>query len=599
MRLLATTRALVAAIAAGPRLTIDGAQFKLDGVPLTIVSGEMHYARVPREYWRDRLLKARAMGLNTISTYVFWNLHEPTPGQYDFSGQNDLATYIRTAGEVGLHVILRPGPYVCAEWELGGYPAWLLADPDLVLRSTDPKFTAPAARWLDRLGRELAPLFADRGGPIIAVQVENEYGSFGDDKAYLAWQRDALVHAGFDHALLYTADGPPQLPKGTLPDLPAVVNFGPGGAANAFTRLGAFRPGAPLMSGEYWAGWFDQWGARHHTTNAAQQNTEIGWMLARGSVNLYMFHGGTTFGLMNGANIDNGTYHPQTSSYDYDSALDESGRPTPKYFTFRDTIAAATHTTPPPVPTTPEPIALSPIALDRAASLWDTLGKPVHVQTPRPMETFGQAYGDILYRTHVSGAATGDLVVSDVRDYVQVYVDKRLVGTLDRRLNQDRVAVTIPAGGADLDLLVENNGRVNFALPLRGERKGITKRVRLGDRELTGWDVFTLPMSSMPSQNWTTATPEGPAFYRGTFRVETAGDTFLDMRGWGKGEVWINGHALGRYWTIGPAQTLYVPGPWLKRGSNEIVVYDLVPPQARTISGMAKPILDENSPAKG
>jgi beta-galactosidase len=599
MRLLATTLALVAAIAAGPRLTIDGAQFKLDGVPLTIVSGEMHYARVPREYWRDRLLKARAMGLNTISTYVFWNLHEPTPGQYDFSGQNDLATYIRTAGEVGLHVILRPGPYVCAEWELGGYPAWLLADPDLVLRSTDPKFTAPAARWLDRLGRELAPLFADRGGPIIAVQVENEYGSFGDDKAYLAWQRDALVHAGFDHALLYTADGPPQLPKGTLPDLPAVVNFGPGGAANAFTRLGAFRPGAPLMSGEYWAGWFDQWGARHHTTNAAQQNTEIGWMLARGSVNLYMFHGGTTFGLMNGANIDNGTYHPQTSSYDYDSALDESGRPTPKYFTFRDTIAAATRTTPPAVPTTPEPIALAPIALDRAASLWDTLGKPVHVQTPRPMETFGQSYGDILYRTHVSGAATGDLVVSDVRDYVQVYVDKRLVGTLDRRLNQDRVAVTIPAGGADLDLLVENNGRVNFALPLRGERKGITKSVRLGDRELTGWDVFTLPMSSTPAPKWTTGSPDGPAFYRGTFRVDAPGDTFLDLRGWGKGEVWLNGHALGRFWTIGPAQTLYVPGPWLKRGGNEIVVYDLVAPQSRTISGLAKPILDQNPPPKG
>src|SRR6185437_4883569 len=185
---------------------------------------------------------------------------------YDFTGQRDVAAFIRTAGEVGLHVIVRPGPYVCAEWELGGYPAWLLADPDIVLRSTDPKFTAPAARWLDRLGHELAPLFADRGGPIIAVQVENEYGSFGDDKAYLAWQREALVHAGFDHALLYTADGPPQLPKGTLPDLPAVVNFGPGGAQSAFTRLSAFRPGAPLMSGEYWAGWFDQWGTRHHTT---------------------------------------------------------------------------------------------------------------------------------------------------------------------------------------------------------------------------------------------------------------------------------------------------------------------------------------------
>jgi beta-galactosidase len=627
-------------------LTIDGSQFRFRGAPLTIISGEMHYARVPREYWRDRLLKARAMGLNTVSTYVFWNLHEPTPGRYDFSGQNDVAAYIRTAGEVGLHVIVRPGPYVCAEWELGGYPAWLLANPDIVLRSTDPAFTAPAARWLDRLGRELAPLFADRGGPIIATQVENEYGSFGDDKTYLAWQRDALVHAGFGHALLYTADGPGQLPKGTLPELPAVVNFGPGGAAGAFNRLSAFRPGAPLMSGEYWAGWFDQWGQRHHTTNASQQATELGWMLERGSVNLYMFHGGTTFGWMNGANIDGGAYHPQTSSYDYDSALDESGRPTPKYFQFRDAIARRVGEPLPPVPLTPEAISPPPITLDRTASLWSTLGSrvhPVHVDQPRSMETFGQAYGDILYRTRLSGPAAGDLVIEDVRDYVQVYLDRALVGTLDRRLNQDRLAITVPAGGADLDLLVENSGRVNFSLPLRAERKGITKRVRLGDRELKDWDVYCLPMASMPTPDWvptraittkgtkgheedwgssaitTKGTKgheedlgsraittkdtkgheedlgllDGPGFYRGTFTLTATGDTFFDMRGWGKGVVWINGHALGRYWSIGPTETLYVPGPWLHRGSNEVVIFDLVAPAKRTLATVARPLLDD------
>jgi len=580
-----------AAVADGPRLTIAGSHFRFRDAPLTIISGEMHYPRVPREYWRDRLLKARAMGLNTISTYVFWNLHEPTPGQYDFSGQNDVAAYIRTAGEVGLHVILRPGPYVCAEWELGGYPAWLFANPGIELRSPDPAFTTPAARWLDRLGRELAPLFADQGGPIIAVQVENEYGSFGDDKAYLAWQRDALMHAGFGHALLYTADGPAQLPRGTLPELPAVVNFGPGDATNAFARLSAFRPGAPVMSGEYWAGWFDQWGGRHHTTNAQQQATELGWMLDHGSVNLYMFHGGTTFGVMNGANIDGGTYHPQTTSYDYDSALDESGRPTPKYFQFRDVIAAHAGTPLLPVPATPDPITLAPVTLDRAAALWSTLGRAVHVARPQSMETFGQSYGDILYRTHVAGPETGDLVIDDVRDYVQVYVDRALVGTLDRRLNQNRLNVMIPAGGADLDLLVENSGRVNFSLPLRQERKGITKSVRLGDHELLGWDVFTLPMASMPDPGWSRATPAGPAFYRGTFTVSTTGDTFLDMRGWGKGVVWINGHALGRYWLIGPTQTLYVPGPWLRRGSNDVVVFDLLTPAARTLSGLSKPIL--------
>ncbi len=586
---------LIAAVTAAPaptRLAVTGDHFTLDGAPITIISGEMHYARVPREYWRDRLLKARAMGLNTISTYVFWNLHETTPGQYDFTGQKDIATYIRTAGEVGLHVILRPGPYVCAEWELGGYPGWLLADPPIVLRSTDPKFTVPAARWIDRLGHELRPLLSDRGGPIIAVQVENEYGSFGDDKAYLAWQRDALIHAGFNGAMLYTADGDVQLPKGTLPDLPAVVNFGTGGAQQSFSRLAAFRPGAPLMSGEYWAGWFDQWGQPHHTTNATRQTTELGWMLDRGSVNLYMFHGGTTFGFMNGANIDNGRYHPQTSSYDYDSALDESGRPTPKYFQFREVIAAHAKAALPEVPATPDPIALPPITLDRAALLWPTIGKPVHVEHPRAMETFGQSYGYILYRTHLDGPASGDLVVDEVRDYVQVYVNGALTGTLDRRLNQDRTAVTIPAAGATVDLLVENTGRVNFAMPLRREMKGITHGVRLGDRDLTGWDVFTLPMASMPAPKWTSDTPGGPAFYRGTFDVSTPGDTFLDLRAWGKGVVWVNGHALGRFWSIGPQQTLYLPGPWLKRGLNEIVVFDLVPPDGRTIAGLAKPILD-------
>jgi beta-galactosidase len=588
--------ARVGARADGPALTVAGSEFRLRGEPLTIISGEMHYARVPREYWRDRLLKARAMGLNTISTYVFWNFHEAAPGHYDFTGQRDVAEYIRLAGEVGLHVILRPGPYVCAEWEFGGYPAWLLASPDIVVRSTDPQFTAPAARWLDRLGHELAPLFADHGGPIIAVQVENEYGSFGDDKAYLAWQRDALVHAGFDHALLYTADGPAQLPKGTLTELPAVVNFGPGGAAKAFAALASFRPGAPSMSGEYWAGWFDQWGAKHHTTNALQQATELGWMLDRGSVNLYMFHGGTTFGWMNGANIDGRNYHPQTSSYDYDSALDESGRPTPKYFQFRDVIGAHTPARLPDVPATPDPITIAPTVLDRAASLWDALPAPVHVDHPRAMETFGQAYGDILYRTRIAGPLSGDLAVEDVRDYVQVYMNRKLIGTIDRRTDvatATPLQINIPAGGADLDLLVENSGRVNFALPLRGERKGITKSVRLGDRELTGWDVFPLPMATLPAPRWTRSTLDGPGWYRGTFSLAATGDTFLDMRRWGKGVVWINGHALGRYWAIGPSQTLYVPGPWLKRGANDIVVYDLITPEQRTVAGLAKPILDE------
>ena len=248
------------------KLTISGDKFLLDGKPFQIISGEMHYPRIPREYWHARLKMARAMGLNTISTYVFWNLHEPKPGVYDFSGQLDVAEFIREAQEEGLHVILRPGPYVCAEWDLGGLPSWLLADPQIVLRSDDPKFMQPVERWLKRLGQELAPLQATRGGPIFAVQVENEYGSFDNDKHYLKHIYDLIVAAGFGESLLYTADGPEQLPNGTLPGVPAVVNFGPGETKEAFAALAKFRPGQPLMAGEYWAGWFDHWGGKHAAT---------------------------------------------------------------------------------------------------------------------------------------------------------------------------------------------------------------------------------------------------------------------------------------------------------------------------------------------
>lgn len=597
-----------AAAQTGP-LVADSGHFVLNGKPFQIISGSMHYARVPREYWRDRMEKAKAMGLNTITTYVFWNFHEPTPGRVDFAGQRDIAAYLRIAQQVGLHVILRPGPYVCAEWELGGYPGWLFADTSIVLRSTDPKFTKPAEAWLDTLGKVVTPFLASRGGPIIAVQVENEYGSFGKDKDYLHWQLGALRHAGFKDVYLFTADGDVQLPNGTLPELPAVVNFGPGEADSAFARLARFKPGEPLMSGEYWAGWFDQWGQPHHTTDAAQQTKELRWMLDEGySVSLYMFHGGTTPGFMNGANIDHGHYHPQTSSYDYDAALDESGRPTPKYYMFRDAIAKATGVTPPPVPATPAPMAVAPFALARVASVFDHLPAPVHTARPRGMETFGQSYGYILYRTTLANSTSGELVIRDVRDYAQIYVDGQWKGTLDRRLAEDSMPLTVPAG-ARLDILVENSGRVNFAKPLRHEEKGITHSVTLAGTEVTGWDVFTLPMNSVASLTCPAArlsdcpTPPaantsspGAAIYRGAFTLSRTADTFLDTRGWGKGTVWVNGHQIGRFWGIGPEQTLYVPGPWLRRGRNDVVVFDLLPPDHLTLQGLDHPILDDLRP---
>jgi beta-galactosidase len=578
-------------------LTIADGRFELDGQPFQILSGEMHYARVPREYWRDRLEKARAMGLNTITTYVFWNLHEPRPGVYDFSGNLDVAAYVKLAQQVGLHVILRPGPYVCSEWDLGGLPAWLLADRQVVLRSTDEKFMAPARRFLKRLGQELAPLQYTRGGPIIAVQVENEYGSFDHDAAYMRDVRDAIVEAGFDGVLLYTADGPDQLPAGTLPDLPAVVNFGPGGAARASAALRAFRPQGPLMSGEYWAGWFDQWGYPHAHTNGDRQARDIDWMLGQGgSFSVYMFHGGTTFGFMNGANMD-GTYRPQTTSYDYDAALDESGRPTPKYFAFRDVIAHHFPGRPlPPVPATPAPIAVPRFSLAESAALWSVLPTPVRSNRPKTMEEVGQSYGYILYRTRVQGPDAGELVLTDLHDYAEVFVNRQRIATLDRRLNQHRVSMAIPAGEATLDILVENSGRINFNKDLRQERKGITESVTLGGRALTGWDIYPLPMQDLSHIAFAKGRASGPAFYRGRFDVTEPGDTFLDLRGWEKGAVWVNGHALGRFWHIGPQQTLYLPGPWLHRGTNEVIVFDLGDargPNGRSIAGLTAPVLDE------
>jgi len=570
----------------------DG-HFALDGKPFLIVSGEMHYPRVPRAYWRARFKMGRAMGLNAVTTYVFWNVHEPEPGVYDFSGQNDIAEYLREAQQEGLYVILRPGPYVCAEWELGGFPAWLLKDHALVLRSTDPKFMEPTVRWLARLGKEVAPFEIGNGGPVIAVQVENEYGSFGSDRAYMEQIRRALVSAGFTKSLLYTADGPEQLPAGALPGMPAVINFGPGGAERGFAALRKFRPEGPFMNGEYWAGWFDNWGGKHAATNGAQQAAELGWMLRKGySVSIYMFHGGTSFGWLNGANSNGKDYQPDVTSYDYDSALDESGRPAPKYSTFRDAIANATSTTPPAVPAVPAPIALPAFPLAEATSLWQNLSGPVRSADPLSMEDLGQAYGYILYRAQVHGPASGELVIEDLHDYAVIYVDGRPAGTLDRRLAQNRMRLEIKGGNARLDILVENTGRVNFTTVIRGERKGITKQVTYAGARLTGWDVYPLPMSEPARLPFQKAPCQGPCFYPARFGGANPADTFLDVGSLTKGQVWLNGRALGRVWSIGPQRTLYVPGPWLRKGANEIVVFDLGGGEGRTLRGLEKPVLN-------
>ncbi|GAA3750115.1 glycoside hydrolase family 35 protein [Terriglobus aquaticus] len=575
----------------------DG-KFLLDGKPFQIISGEMHYARVPREYWRSRFRMAKAMGLNTITTYVFWNVHETEPGKYDFSGNADVAEFVREAQQEGLYVILRPGPYACAEWEFGGYPAWLLKDPDMKVRSRDPKFLKAARRWMLRLGKEVAPLQIGNGGPIIAVQVENEYGSYGDDHEYMEDIHHMLMDAGFTKAQLYTADGADELTRGSLPELPAVINFGTGEAKGEFAKLHKLRPQGPFMSGEYWAGWFDHWGAKHETRSPQEEADEVGWMLKQGySVSMYMFHGGTSFGFMNGANADGANsegknYQPDVTSYDYDAPLDESGRETPKYDLLRKTIAEATGTTPTPVPTIAPAQQFAPVHMTGAVPLWSVLPKPVPSQQPLAMEELNQAYGYVLYRTTMQGPVQGEVNLGKLHSYAQVYVNGRLIGTVDRRYDQHALPLDLPAGPAVLDILVENTGRVNYGKAIPGERVGLLGGVNVGGRPVTGWQNFPLPLTDPTQYKYTAQACSGACFYRGSFTVPRQADTFLDTSGFTKGQVWVNGHNLGRVWDVGPQKALYLPGPWLRKGTNEVVVLDLQGQPGVKVWGLDHPDLD-------
>jgi beta-galactosidase len=557
-------------------LRANGDHFELDGKPFQIISGAIHYARVPRAYWRDRLRKARAMGLNTVETYVFWNLHEPSPGAFDFTGQNDIAEFIREAQQEGLYVILRPGPYVCAEWDFGGYPPWLLREPGMEVRTSNPAFLAAARSWFHRLGQELAPLQSGNGGPIIAVQVENEYGSFGADHNYMEQIHHLLLDSGLDRAMLYTADGADELPNGSLSELPAVINFGRGDAQAEFAKLAKLRPNSPRMCGEYWDGWFDHWGGKHNTTDPAAEAKELEWMLRQGySVNLYMFHGGTSFGWMNGANIDAGRYEPDVTSYDYDVPVSESGELRSKFYLFRDVISKVTGITPPSPPPPIDAKALTAIQFTRSASIWDNLPQPVTSPQILSMEDVGQSYGYILYRTTIPHAQSGELRIDELHSYAQVYLDGSLVGTLDRRLNQSSLPIHTTHDNTRLEILVENTGRVNFGRQFPHERAGITHQVTLADTPLTNWDIFPLPMQNVSSLAYNSSACEGACFYRGAFEVDELTDSFVDLRSFGKGEVFINGRPLGRFWNMGPQGTLYLPGPWLRKGTNEIVVFDL------------------------
>ena len=571
----------------------DG-QFLLDGKSVQLICGEMHYPRIPKEYWRDRMKRARAMGLNTVSAYVFWNFHERQPGVFDFKGQADIAEFVRTAQEEGLFVLLRPGPYVCAEWDFGGYPYWLQKDKEMKWRSDDPRFLAACERYINRLGKELAPLTVTNGGNIIMVQVENEYGSYAFDKVYLGKLRDMIVNAGFNVPLM-TCDGAGQMDAGYVDGTLPTVNGAVG--EDIFKAVDRHRKGGPYFVAEFYPAWFDVWGTPHSFRDYRRPAEQLDWMLKHNvSVSIYMFHGGTNFQYTNGANTAYG-YAPQPTSYDYDAPLGEYGNAYPKYYAFREVIQKylPEGETLPDVPAENPVISFPEIKLTETAPLDVAFNERVEAEKPLTMEDVNQDFGYIHYETTVNKPVKGMLVIKELRDYAVVSVNGKQVGSLDRRHRQNKLEVDIQEVPARLEILVENVGRVNYGGDILHNLKGITEGVTLNGEELKGWTTSPLPLyrANVGGFKWQPGDLHNrPAFFKGTFELEKTGDCFVDMSGWGKGAVWVNGKSLGKFWQIGPQQTLYLPGPWLKKEKNEIVVFEMEDTGCRTLRGLDKPILN-------
>ena len=576
-------------------LTTSADQFLLDGKPFRILSGAMHYFRVVPEYWRDRLEKMRAFGLIPVETYVPWNLHEPRPGEFHFEGMLDIVKFIEMANDVGLKVIVRPGPYICSEWDFGGLPAWLLKDPAMQVRCAYPPFLAAVDRFFDALLPLLAPLQSTRGGPVIAMQVENEYGSYGNDKVYLRHLADGMKARGID-SFLFTSDGPRDtcLQGGTLPDVFKTVNFA-FNAQEAFAKLREYQPEGPLMVMEFWSGWFDHWGGQHHIiedgSDSIQRSVDtLDEILTMGaSVNFYMFHGGTNFGFMNGANIDPSPYQANVTSYDYACPISESGDLNPRYEAYRNILKK--HADLPDSDNSRHrdllksgdlklrKKAYGKIEMAELVGLFESLGvlsQPKTSVNVLSMEMLDQDYGFILYRTKVSGPRMGILRVRGLHDRALVFINGKLTDVLERESGNEYGAADITKD-AMLDILVENMGRVNFG-PALLDRKGLTEGVTVNDQYQFGWEIFPLPLSDLINLKFSTlsrANDSEPTFYKTTFHVDDPADTFLALPGWTKGVAWLNGFNLGRYWERGPQKTLYVPAPLLKRGQNELIIFEL------------------------
>lgn len=607
----------VSAARKGGTFTVGDKTFLHNGKPFVVKAAELHYPRIPRPYWEHRIKMCKALGMNTVCLYVFWNIHEQQEGRFDFTGNNDVAEFCRLAQRNGLYVIVRPGPYVCAEWEMGGLPWWLLKKKDIRLREPDPYFMERVKLFERKVGEQLASLTIQNGGPIIMVQVENEYGSYGENKAYVSAIRDIVRQSGFDKVTLFQCDWASNFEKNGLDDLVWTMNFGTGADIDQqFRRLGELRPNAPQMCSEFWSGWFDKWGARHETRPAKAMVEGIDEMLSKGiSFSLYMTHGGTSFGHWAGANSPG--FAPDVTSYDYDAPINEYGQATPKYWELRRTMEKYNDGGKLPAPPkAPMPVITIPkFVLTEYAPLGNGMGSSVQSRDIRSFEDMDMGWGIADYSTALPKIPVGSmLTLNEPHDFAQVFVDGKYIGKIDRVKNEKTLMLPPVEKGTELCIRIEAMGRINFGRAIK-DYKGITKEVTISAEmdgheaswNLKNWTIVPIPdnyetavkalsvgteTSKRTRQHAKLLTKAG--YYRGHFTLRKPGDTFLNMEAFGKGQVYVNGHAIGRFWNIGPQQTLYLPGCWLKQGRNEVIVLDVVGPKGEPTSfGQDKPELDK------
>ena len=587
--------------------------FLLNGEPFVVKAAEIHYPRIPQPYWEHRIKMCKALGMNTVCIYVFWNIHEQREGQFDFTGNNDVAAFCRLAQKNGMYVIVRPGPYVCAEWEMGGLPWWLLKKKDIRLREQDPYFMERVKIFEQKVGEQLAPLTIQNGGPIIMVQVENEYGSYGENKPYVSEIRDCLRGIYGQELALFQCDWASNFEKNGLDDLVWTMNFGTGANIDQqFRRLGELRPDAPKMCSEFWSGWFDKWGAQHETRPAKDMVDGMDEMLSKGiSFSLYMTHGGTSFGHWAGANSPG--FAPDVTSYDYDAPINEQGLPTSKFWELRTMMQKYAKGKLPAVPKAPMPIVSVPqFRLEKVMDLCGLVTKRVENRDVLTMEDMDCGWGMVQYTTMLPDIPRKSvLTLNDCHDYAQIWVNHQFVGSIDRVKNEKSLMLPPVKKGDVLNILVEAMGRINFGRAIK-DFKGITSDVQLQTEQdghemtytLKHWVIRTMAddyeaiktamaANRVEAKDNEAIVSDG-GYFKGEFTLKKVGDTFLNFEAFGKGQVWVNGHAMGRIWHIGPQQTLYVPGCWLKKGKNEVIVLDIVGPKAEPIVfGQTEPELNK------